>query len=203
MKRFKNRKTGEIVQVISFNGDTERFESDYVSYIDSKGVEHQREQGLNMYWDFEEVDSNKNNYYSELSLLDVYDILDGDNSKDLIDFKIFLRVNLRKIYPGILDKEIYYFTSNSQNESSYELLNKIFTSLSLGYSYFHKEENNFQNTIIINKTRLIKIVNGNDKTTENEFKIVKGCLTNGKEIDITELECNLITISELYYNRES
>lgn len=41
--KARNRKTGEIVDVISYGGSTVRSDVlDYVSYIDSKGVEHSR-----------------------------------------------------------------------------------------------------------------------------------------------------------------
>lgn len=49
------RRTGEIVEVINYSGSTTRNECiDKVSYIDSKGVEHDRET-LNYYWDFEQL----------------------------------------------------------------------------------------------------------------------------------------------------
>lgn len=51
--KYRNRKTGEIVEVISFSNNAERSKDDYVSYIDSKGGEHPREKGLNINWDFE------------------------------------------------------------------------------------------------------------------------------------------------------
>ena len=53
------RKTGEIVDVIDFcciELIKERDDKDWVSYIDSKGVEHHVEHGLNIYWDFEDVE---------------------------------------------------------------------------------------------------------------------------------------------------
>lgn len=53
------RKTGEIVAVISYNKYTNtarNSELDWVSYIDSKGMEHEHEKGLNIYWDFEDVE---------------------------------------------------------------------------------------------------------------------------------------------------
>ena len=53
------RKTGEIVDVISYNKYTNtarNSELDWVSYIDSKGMEHEHEKGLNIYWDFEDVE---------------------------------------------------------------------------------------------------------------------------------------------------
>lgn len=49
------RKTGEIVEIISYSGNSDRNDVlDRVSYIDSKGVEHPREK-LNFYWDFESI----------------------------------------------------------------------------------------------------------------------------------------------------
>ena len=52
------RKTGEIVDVIVYGTPcgAERDKDDYVSYIDSKGIEHHSERGLNMWWDFEDVE---------------------------------------------------------------------------------------------------------------------------------------------------
>ena len=53
--KAKFRKTGEIVDIISYSGNTDRNDVlDSVSYIDSKGVEHSREK-LNLYWDFESI----------------------------------------------------------------------------------------------------------------------------------------------------
>lgn len=52
------RETGEIVDVISCNKYTSTARNsdlDWVSYIDSKGREHEHEKGLNIYWDFEDV----------------------------------------------------------------------------------------------------------------------------------------------------
>lgn len=56
--KYRNRKTGEIVEIISFSPDTDRTKDDYVSYIDSNGVEHPRVKGLNIHWDFEIVGCN-------------------------------------------------------------------------------------------------------------------------------------------------
>lgn len=55
------RKTGEIVDVISYYNlmSAERDSNDSVSYIDSKGVEHPNEKGLNLWWDFEDVEEAK------------------------------------------------------------------------------------------------------------------------------------------------
>lgn len=49
------RKTGEVVEIISYSGFTSRNEMlDNVAYIDSQGKEHPREP-LNFYWDFETI----------------------------------------------------------------------------------------------------------------------------------------------------
>ena len=55
-KRF--RKTGEVVDVIDWHNycEKDRDKDDWVSYIDSKGMEHEHEKGLNIYWDFEDVE---------------------------------------------------------------------------------------------------------------------------------------------------
>ena len=61
MKR-RIRKTGEIVDVISYNKYTNTARNsklDWVSYIDSKGMEHEHEKGLNIYWDFEDIEEVK------------------------------------------------------------------------------------------------------------------------------------------------
>ena len=53
------RKTGEIVDVISYNKYTNtarNSELDWVSYIDSKGMEHEHEKRMNIYWGFEDVE---------------------------------------------------------------------------------------------------------------------------------------------------
>lgn len=50
--KAKNRKTGEIVDVISFSNSPTRLDSNFVSYIDSMGIEHEAERG-NYFWDFE------------------------------------------------------------------------------------------------------------------------------------------------------
>lgn len=55
--KAKNRKTGEVVDIISYSqlSAAERCPGqDYVSYIDSQGVEHYKED-LNYYWDFEPI----------------------------------------------------------------------------------------------------------------------------------------------------
>lgn len=53
------RKTGEVVEIITYSGGTTRNECiDRVSYIDSKGALHDREP-LNYYWDFEQITDDK------------------------------------------------------------------------------------------------------------------------------------------------
>lgn len=56
------RKTGEIIDVINYYNlmSSERDTNDSVSYIDSKGVEHPNEKGLNLWWDFEDVEGAPN-----------------------------------------------------------------------------------------------------------------------------------------------
>lgn len=52
------RKTGEIVDVISYNkysSTSRNSDLDWVSYIDSRGREYEHKKGLNIYWDFEDV----------------------------------------------------------------------------------------------------------------------------------------------------
>lgn len=58
--KAKIRKTGEIVDVICYNGYTERLNTDSVSYIDSNGREVAR-QNLNFYLDFEPMESTETN----------------------------------------------------------------------------------------------------------------------------------------------
>lgn len=55
--KARNRKTEEIVDVIFYSQLSEagRSSQDYVSYIDSNGSEHEKE-NLNYYWDFEPID---------------------------------------------------------------------------------------------------------------------------------------------------
>lgn len=58
------RKTGEIVEVISYSSLTTRNETlDNVSYIDSQGKEHPHEP-LNFYWDFETIIDEKEDTFS-------------------------------------------------------------------------------------------------------------------------------------------
>ena len=60
------RKTGEIVDVICYNNySTIRSHQDNVSYIDSKGLEHDRE-SLNYYWDFEPIEINIDEHWQDV-----------------------------------------------------------------------------------------------------------------------------------------
>lgn len=60
MTKYRIRKTGEVVDVISYRGSTQRNEycQDKVSFIDSNGIEHP-DAHMNLYWDFEQIDDNK------------------------------------------------------------------------------------------------------------------------------------------------
>ena len=60
------RKTGEIVDVICYNNcSIIRSHQDNVSYIDSKGLEHDRE-SLNYYWDFEPIETDDNKHWQDV-----------------------------------------------------------------------------------------------------------------------------------------
>lgn len=60
------RKTGEVVEIISYSSRTSRNETlDNVAYIDSQGKEHSREP-LNFYWDFETITDEKENTSSTI-----------------------------------------------------------------------------------------------------------------------------------------
>lgn len=60
------RKTGEIVDIVSYSGGTVRCDIlDRVSYIDSKGIEHDREI-LNYYWDFEQIPDIKEDNFPKI-----------------------------------------------------------------------------------------------------------------------------------------
>lgn len=60
--KARNRKTGEIVEIVSYSGRIQRFDAlDTVSYIDSNGIEHPNEP-LNFYWDFETIETTDKEY---------------------------------------------------------------------------------------------------------------------------------------------
>lgn len=53
--KAKIRKTGEVVDVITYSGHTYRSDIDVVSYIDSKGNECV-DMKMNRFWDFEDAE---------------------------------------------------------------------------------------------------------------------------------------------------
>lgn len=55
--KAKIRKTGEVVDVITYSGHTYRSDIDVVSYIDSKGNECV-DMKMNRFWNFEDVEEN-------------------------------------------------------------------------------------------------------------------------------------------------
>lgn len=60
------RKTGEIVDIIYYNNfSIIRSHQDFVSYIDSKGIEHDREP-LNYYWDLEPIDTTNDEHWQDV-----------------------------------------------------------------------------------------------------------------------------------------
>jgi hypothetical protein len=54
--KARRRSNGELVDIVSFSGSSIRTSLDFVSFIDSNGVEHDRE-SLNYYWDFEPIET--------------------------------------------------------------------------------------------------------------------------------------------------
>lgn len=65
--KAKLRKTGEIVDVIAYSSTTTRLSAfDFVSYIDSEGVEHPNEKGLNFYWDFESISEPEEDHWQDV-----------------------------------------------------------------------------------------------------------------------------------------
>ena len=91
------RKTGEVVEIITYSGGTSRNECiDRVSYIDSKGVEHPREP-LNFYWDFEQIPDVKEYNFPK------------------IDWEQRRYVIAKEIYPTILE---WYATGTCSSEDS-------------------------------------------------------------------------------------
>ena len=79
--KAKIRKTGEIVDIICYNHySTIRSHQDYVSYIDSKGVEHDRE-SLNYYWDFEPFETAEDEHWQDVRERAVIAALQGAVSR--------------------------------------------------------------------------------------------------------------------------
>ena len=91
------RKTGEVVEIISYSSLTTRNEIlDNVAYIDSKGKEHPREP-LNFYWDFEQIPDVKEDNFPK------------------IDWEERRYVIAKEIYPTILE---WYTTGTCSSEDS-------------------------------------------------------------------------------------
>lgn len=226
------RKTNEVVDVISYSSNTIRNDVlDSVSYIDSEGNEH-IEKGLNYYWDFlpigdirdKESNIKKENLGKPLCLSDIILLLDED-----IKFKIFLRQNLRIIYPGLLEDDInredfeisYKIISSKQpsisEERKKDRLESLFTRLGL-----NNVETNFIKSItisgeIIFNSKYYKINyfnknNNEEKERYNDYigrlserernrrdLIEKRILENLVTIDQDEIIETIKLISESYY----
>jgi len=62
------RKTGEIVDVICYGGSPLSRSNilDYVTYIDSQGVEHTEPNHLNYYWDFEPIETATDEHWQDV-----------------------------------------------------------------------------------------------------------------------------------------
>lgn len=95
--KYRFRRTGEIVEVINFSPNSERVDEDYVSYIDSNGIEHHKVKGLNINWDFEIAPCNSDinshikwEYKAEKIAFDSYTFIDilnryGKEGWELVD----------------------------------------------------------------------------------------------------------------------
>jgi hypothetical protein len=106
--KAKIRKTGEIVDVISYCGDVSRNATlDCVSYIDSQGIEHEKEK-LNYFWDFEEVEITSPND------------IDWEQRK----YEIAKEAMLRMIDPKMLTQK-YGLMAKNACEFANELVNKL------------------------------------------------------------------------------
>lgn len=91
--KYKIRKTQEIVDVITYRADDydtkERRNNDWVSFIDSKGEEHHKEH-LNIWWDFEEMETYMVNYNYNIKPYEIVDCSGGmpsTNSTPIINYK--------------------------------------------------------------------------------------------------------------------
>ena len=93
------RKTGEIVDVINYSApNVERDKGDYVSYIDSKGVEHHTKRGMNIHWDFEDVEE-------ELSKEIDWEQRRYEIAKDMM--AAFLSNSCSNVHGGTVEKQAY------------------------------------------------------------------------------------------------
>ena len=109
--KARNRKTGEIVDIIFYSQLSEagRSSQDYVSYIDSNGVEHEKE-NLNYYWDFEPIDDmqDKEQHWQDVKeraaiaalqglLANSSSFVDEDRDYLIIDAKIYAEQLVEKL----------------------------------------------------------------------------------------------------------
>ena len=105
--KAKIRKTGEIVDVICYNTcSTIRSHQDYVSYVDSKGIEHDRE-SLNYYWDFEQIETTTDEHWQEVreraAIAAMQGMLSNPNMR-LADGDTYPKVAVR--YANVLIEEL-------------------------------------------------------------------------------------------------
>ena len=63
--KARRRSNGELVDIVSFSGGSDRTSLDFVSFIDSEGVEHYRE-SLNYYWDFEPIETSYSDHWQDV-----------------------------------------------------------------------------------------------------------------------------------------
>lgn len=110
--KAKNRKTGEIVEIISYSSRVQRCDAvDYVSYIDSKGNEHDRE-SLNLYWDFEVIPAEEQTNTAK----DMYNILNN-----------FVENNTKYSKQDCIMKafEFYMHSGKASGLTSYEIIEQV------------------------------------------------------------------------------
>lgn len=104
----KIRKTGELIEVISWTGNIARNEKvDTVSYIDSKGVEHPREK-MNFYWD----------------VVDVDDLNESQKQNDL-DWDKYRYEIIKSIYPACIEKYGFHHVLNYTIMFANDLIEKL------------------------------------------------------------------------------
>lgn len=110
--KAKIRKTGEVVDVITYSGHTYRSDIDVVSYIDSKGNECV-DMKMNRFWDFEDVEESlidwkQRRYEISKDVLSAFlsnsneMIFEGnpeDHAKDAVEFAdaLIKKLKLKKI----------------------------------------------------------------------------------------------------------
>lgn len=100
------RKTGELIDVISWTGDSIRDEKiDTVSYVDSKDVEHPCEK-MNFYWDTTGVDT----------LYKPQDDFDWDKYRYEI---------IKSIYPACIEKYGFHHVLNYTIAFANDLIEKL------------------------------------------------------------------------------